>query len=88
MTALLSEDDGQSWRGGLLLDERASISYPDGFQGPDGMIHILYDYNRYTDAEILLAKFREQDVLAGEFRSARAEPRILVNRAQGRSTSN
>ena len=29
-------------------------------------IHILYDWNRHTDAEILLAKFREEDVLAGK----------------------
>src|SRR5439155_22120131 len=42
----------------------ALVSYPDGIQAPDGTIHILYDWNRHTDAEILLAKFREEDVLA------------------------
>jgi formylglycine-generating enzyme required for sulfatase activity len=83
MSAFLSDDDGQTWRGGLLLDERASVSYPDGFQAPDGVIHILYDWNRHTDAEILMAKFREEDVLAGRFQSADAKAQILVNKALG-----
>jgi predicted neuraminidase len=83
LTALLSDDDGKTWRGGLVLDERAGVSYPDGFQAPDGTVHIIYDHNRYTDAEILLARFRESDVLAGRFAAPRARPRILVNKARG-----
>lgn len=62
LTAFLSEDDGRTWGPGLLLDDRASVSYPDGFQAPDGTIHVLYDWNRHTDAEILLATFTEADV--------------------------
>jgi predicted neuraminidase len=81
MSAYLSEDDGQTWKGGLLLDERSSVSYPDGFESPDGLIHILYDWNRHTDAEILLAKFREEDVLAGEIVSRDAKLRMLANKA-------
>jgi len=83
MSAFLSEDDGRTWRGGLLLDERSSVSYPDGFQSPDGLIHILYDWNRHTDAEILLAKFREEDVLAGRIVSADGKLRMLANKATG-----
>ncbi len=63
MTAFLSDDDGKTWGKGLLLDDRAEVSYPDGIQAPDGTIHILYDWNRHTDAEILLVKFREEDIL-------------------------
>ena len=48
MSAYLSEDEGQTWKGGLLLDERNAVSYPDGFESPDGLIHILYDWNRHT----------------------------------------
>ncbi len=81
MTAFLSDDDGKTWGSGLLLDDRAEVSYPDGFQAPDGTIHILYDWNRHTDAEILLAKFREEDVLAGKFTSPGSKPRMLVNKA-------
>lgn len=83
MSAWLSEDEGQTWQGGLLLDERNAVSYPDGFESPDGLIHILYDWNRHTDAEILLATFREQDVLAGRLVSADAKLRLLANKATG-----
>lgn len=81
MSAWLSNDDGQTWKGGLLLDERNAVSYPDGFESPDGLIHILYDWNRHTDAEILMAKFREEDVLAGMIVSNDAQLRMLANKA-------
>jgi BNR repeat-like domain len=61
MSAFLSDDDGKTWGKGLLLDDRAEVSYPDGFQAPNGDIHILYDWNRHTDAEILHTKFTEAD---------------------------
>ncbi|MCX6900272.1 MAG: exo-alpha-sialidase, partial [Verrucomicrobia bacterium] len=83
MSAYLSDDEGKTWKGGLLLDERSSVSYPDGFQAPDGLIHILYDWNRHTDAEILLAKFREEDVLAGKIVSKDAKLLMLANKATG-----
>jgi hypothetical protein len=62
LMAFISKDDGKTWGPGLLLDDRSSVSYPDGFQAPDGTIHILYDWNRHTDAEILLTKFTEEDI--------------------------
>ena len=83
MSAYLSADEGKTWKGGLLLDERASVSYPDGFQAPDGLIHLLYDWNRHSDAEILLAKFREEDVLAGKLVSKDAKLLMLANKATG-----
>lgn len=83
MSAFLSDDDGRSWIGGLLLDDRSSVSYPDGFQAPDGLIHILYDWNRHTDAEILMARFREEDVLAAKLVSPDARLQMLVNKATG-----
>lgn len=63
LKAFLSGDDGKTWGKGLLIDDRASVSYPDGFQAPNGDIHILYDWNRHTDAEILHTKFTEADFL-------------------------
>ena len=83
MSAWLSEDEGQTWKGGLLLDERNAVSYPDGFEAPDGLIHVLYDWNRHTDAEILLAKFREEDVLAGKVVSNDAKLLLRANKATG-----
>jgi hypothetical protein len=52
--------------GGLLLDERGGVSYPDGQQTADGLIRIIYDYSRTGDRQILIAVFREEDVLAGK----------------------
>jgi len=81
MAAFISRDEGKTWGKGLLLDDRAETSYPDGFQAPDGMIHIAYDWNRHTDAEIMLAKFREEDVEAGKFSSPGAKARTVINKA-------
>ena len=83
LSAWLSEDEGQTWKGGLLLDERNAVSYPDGFESPDGLIHVLYDWNRHTDAEILMARFREEDVLAGKLLSADAKLHLRANKATG-----
>lgn len=83
LMAFLSEDDGKTWQGGLMLDERTGVTYPDGFEAPDGTINILYDRNRATDAEILRARFRESDILAKEFLSTGSGTKILVNKAQG-----
>ncbi len=66
LAAQISTDDGHTWNEGLLLDERKGVSYPDGVQDRDGLIWITYDRDRQGEGEILLAKFREEDVLAGK----------------------
>ncbi|MBX7256207.1 MAG: glycoside hydrolase [Candidatus Hydrogenedentes bacterium] len=81
LTAYLSDDDGKSWNGGLVVDERKSVSYPDGVQAPDGTIYIIYDFERKAAREILLATFTEDDVMKGQFASGMARPRVLVNKA-------
>jgi len=81
LTAFLSKDDGREWSGGLLLDERMNVSYPDGVQAPDGRIYVVYDHERFTDREILMAVFSEDDIEAGKCVSAAGRLRILVNRA-------
>lgn len=83
LTAYLSEDDGKTWIGGLMIDERRGISYPDGFQAPDGTLYISYDRNRDWDGEILMTCFTEEDVLSGAFQSDRARSRILISKPQG-----
>jgi hypothetical protein len=80
LSAWLSEDDGATWMGGLMLDERTGVSYPDGFQAPDGTIYITYDRNRATDGEILMARIREEDVLAGELVDPDSKLKMLVSR--------
>ncbi len=83
LTAYLSEDEGRSWIGGLTLDERSTVSYPDGTQSPDGIIRVVYDWNRGEDKNILMAVFTEEDILAGKFCSSTARQRVLVNKATG-----
>jgi hypothetical protein len=80
LTAWLSEDEGQTWTGGLMLDERTGISYPDGFQAPDGTLFISYDRNRATDGEILMARFTEADILAGALVGPKSRLRMLISR--------
>ncbi|GMV93926.1 MAG: hypothetical protein AMXMBFR82_37040 [Candidatus Hydrogenedentota bacterium] len=82
LTAYLSEDDGQTWTGGLVLDAR-DCSYPDGVQAPGGSIYIIYDHERKGAKQILMAVFTEEDVLAGEPVSDTARMRIVVNQASG-----
>lgn len=83
LTAYVSKDDGRSWIGGLLLDERNGVSYPDGQQTPDGTIRIIYDYSRTGDRTILMASFREDDVAAGQAVSGAVKLRQLVSQACG-----
>ena len=61
--AFISTDDGNTWSRGLLLDEGGEISYPDGQQTKDGMIHIIWDYNRYAEQMIRITNFTEADIL-------------------------
>lgn len=80
LTARLSEDDGATWVGGLLLDERTGVSYPDGTQADDGRIFLVHDRNRTTDREVLFSIFTEEDVLAGTPMSKNSALRIPANK--------
>jgi hypothetical protein len=81
LTAYLSRDDGTTWEGGLVLDERAGVSYPDGQQDRDGVIHVVYDRDRTGCREILMARFTEEDVADGSLVSAAGALRMVVSRA-------
>ncbi len=76
LTALLSDDDGKTWKWKLLLDERNDVSYPDAKE-QNGYIYITYDRERGDDLksieevyekgrEILIAKITEEDIMAGK----------------------
>lgn len=76
LTAMISRDEGKTFEGFLLLDERSDVSYPD-VKEHHGALYIIYDRERgahyhadrdYTDAarEILFAKVTEEDILAGK----------------------
>lgn len=91
LTAMLSDDEGQTWYGHLLIDGRSNVSYPDAKQTGDGTIYITYDRERgahydknrdYTDdaREILMAKVTEDDIAAGHIVSGVGELEITVSK--------
>jgi hypothetical protein len=80
LTAYFSDDDGKSWKGGLTLDERATVPYPDGAQGADGTIFIVYDRDRRTAREILLSSFKEDDILKGACATPTCRLRVVVSK--------
>ena len=79
LTAFISKDDGKTWEGGLLLDERSAVSYPDGQQTADGTIYITHDFDRVNTRHILFSAFREEDVLAGKDVSGAVRLRQIVS---------
>jgi len=83
LTAFVSKDDGETWDGGLLLDERSGVSYPDGAQADDGTIYLTYDYDRQGQKFIYMTSFTEEDILAGKPVSDTAQMRVVINQATG-----
>lgn len=77
LRAWISSDEGKTWRGGMYIDSRTQVAYPDGIQASDGKIYVTYEHGRDTDAEILLDIFTEEDVLHAE----ETPLRRLVNKA-------
>ncbi|MFA7160054.1 MAG: sialidase family protein [Kiritimatiellia bacterium] len=82
LTAYVSADQGRSWQGGLMLEER-ECTYPDGTQAPDGTIYIIYDHGRRKEKMIMMARFTEKDIMAGKLVSPRSRLRIVVSHATG-----
>ncbi len=82
LTAYLSRDEGRTWEGGLLLDKR-ECSYPFACETDDCTIYTSYERNRWKQPEILMARFTEEDILAGRAVSDRAVFRVLINKALG-----
>ncbi|MBQ8755168.1 MAG: exo-alpha-sialidase [Lentisphaeria bacterium] len=82
MTAWLSDDDGKNWYGGLLLDGRENVSYPDGQQAADGSIWVIHDWGRYIGGEIIASHITEEDIAAGKLVSPQSKLNIPVSRTR------
>ena len=80
LRAFISKDDGKTWLGGLLIDGRVNVSYPDGDVDKDGRIVVTYDHERQKCQEILFARFTEQDVINGDADAPGVELRQVVSR--------
>lgn len=83
LMAMLSEDDGRTWIGGLMLDARAEVSYPDATQAEDGNIYAIHDFQRLGAREIVMSVFTEDDIIAGRPVSEGAALGRVINRAGG-----
>ena len=80
LMAFVSDDDGATWTGGLMIDDRDHVTYPDGVQAADGTIYVVYDYNRTPDGVIQLAVFTEDDVRAGKPVSDKVRLQLEIDR--------
>jgi len=80
LTAYISDDDGKTWQGGLMIDARDDVTYPDGVQAEDGTIYLVYDYHRTPEGIIHMATFREDDVRAGKQVTDKVSLRVLIDR--------
>ena len=79
--AFVSDDEGQTWGKGLVLDARGDVSYPDAAEGPDGFIHVVHDRERTKAREILHHRFKESDVRAGRLVTPGSRLGTIVNKA-------
>lgn len=91
LTVHLSEDDGNTWSEGIIIDERTEVSYPDAKEGENGFIYIIYDrergshkkslYEAYACArEILMAKISEEDILAGKLVNPESRTKQIISK--------
>lgn len=92
LTAMLSEDDGATYKGFLVLDERSQVSYPDAVER-DGKIYIVYDRERgahyradvdytYDAREILMAVVTEEEILNGKAEKDGNELKVIVSKLE------
>ena len=66
MTAMLSDDDGYSFKWSMLIDPELGVSYPDAAISPDGVIYMVHDFRRTADKTIFFSRFTEEDIMAGK----------------------
>lgn len=83
LTAFLSDDEGQTWKWTLLLDERSGVSYPSAVEnvveGADGTLYIIYDYDRFDTGQILMTTITEEDIIAGKYLSDVARQKVFIS---------
>ena len=88
LRAKLSEDDGETWKYSIHLDDAANraqnVSYPDAAQAGDGRIFVIYDCGRKTFKEIRMAQFTEEDIMAGTLTDHDSYFRRIICKAPGK----
>lgn len=83
LTALISRDDGATWEGLLVIDEREGSEQPGFTEGNNGFIYISYGRAPQFAAETCLAIVTEEDILAGRLVNPRSRLRIVAHKGTG-----
>ena len=78
LSAYLSDDECRTWKGGLLLEASGS-EYPCACEDENGVIRVVYDRCRYESADVSMATFTEEDVLAGRPVSPKAKLAVRIS---------
>jgi hypothetical protein len=84
LTAYLSDDDAKNWYGGFCFESRTGVSYPDGFQHPDGRIFITYDHKR-INGSIQMSVFTEEDAASGKAVSGKTDLHRIIMKCKNYS---
>lgn len=83
LTALISRDDGATWEGFLMIDEREGSEQPGFAEGDNGFIYINYGRAPQMAAETCLAIVTEEDILAGKLVNPGSRLRIVAHKGTG-----
>ena len=61
----LSNDGGKTFNHALILDTNSGVAYPD-IRFVDGYLYVVWDYNRYNEKRLLMAKLSVDELMAIE----------------------
>lgn len=83
LTAMISKDDGVTWKDFLVIDKREGSEQPDIFETKDGTIYISYGRAPCFAGESLLCKITEEDIFNGKLVNPYSKLQIIVGKAGG-----
>lgn len=81
MTAMLSDDDGKSFKWSMLIDPAERVSYPDAAISPDGVIYMVHDFERVGAKTIFFSRFTEEDIMAGKCVKADSVIKSIISKS-------
>ena len=59
----LSNDGGKTFSHAIILDSKSGVAYPD-IRYINGYLYVVWDYNRYNEKRIFMAKISVEELLA------------------------
>ena len=80
---MISRDDGETWEGFLMIDEREGAEQPSFYEADNGFIYINYGRAPCIAGESLLAIVTEEDIFAGKLVNEKSRLRILSGKSSG-----